>query len=77
MTEAQPSAADIPPCPHCGQPRELELQLMPNLLNELNVHDVAPGGTGIDYGVASLYVCPTSCVENDYVAEVVFAQESP
>mmetsp|Transcript_17857 Transcript_17857/g.24929 ORF Transcript_17857/g.24929 Transcript_17857/m.24929 type:complete len:525 (-) Transcript_17857:57-1631(-) len=49
----------IPKCRGCGREREFEFQVMPQLLNFL---DVDPSEKdAIDWGVIAVYTCPASC----------------
>uniref|UniRef100_A0A8C4NKF4 MYND-type domain-containing protein n=1 Tax=Eptatretus burgeri TaxID=7764 RepID=A0A8C4NKF4_EPTBU len=52
-----PSSDDIPPC-SCGAQRAFEFQIMPQLLNDLNVDKL---GASIDWGTLVVYTCSQSC----------------
>uniref|UniRef100_UPI00358FDA81 programmed cell death protein 2 isoform X3 n=1 Tax=Myxine glutinosa TaxID=7769 RepID=UPI00358FDA81 len=52
-----PSSHDIPPC-SCGAQRAFEFQIMPQLLNDLNVDKL---GASIDWGTLAVYTCSQSC----------------
>jgi len=56
---AQPEPQDIPPCPHCCQQRRFEFQVMPQLLNFLDLDAEDP--TAPDWGTIVVYTCPSSC----------------
>ncbi len=55
-----PSSSDIPPCSNCGGPRIFELQLMPQLLYFLGVHN-APESDSLDWATIAVYACASSC----------------
>lgn len=42
---------------------------MPNLLNELEL-------TTVEWGVVAIYVCPDSCLVDEFAEEVAFVQLS-
>lgn len=72
-----PSGDSIPPCQHCQGPRKFEFQVMPQLLNSLNVDPLdklAP-----DWGMIAVYSCAGSCSTQpadgcSYVEEYVWVQ---
>ncbi|CAB3221400.1 unnamed protein product [Arctia plantaginis] len=49
---------DIPNCQYCGGERQFELQMMPQLLNFI---DVGIELNSIDWGVLVVYTCKSSC----------------
>lgn len=63
------NSTDVPPCA-CGAARELEMQVLPTLLNEL-AEDV------LDWGVLNVYTCSQSCslANKDYQQEFVWRQD--
>ncbi|KAK7063218.1 Programmed cell death protein 2 [Halocaridina rubra] len=64
---------DIPPCPACGQPRQFEFQVMPQLLVHLKVDST---GKSIDWGTVLIYSCADSCDQDHlYVEELVYKQD--
>ncbi|XP_071526123.1 programmed cell death protein 2 [Panulirus ornatus] len=70
-TSNQPVA--MPHCPACGEPRQFEFQVMPQLLVHLKVDNP---GKSIDWGTILVYSCQDSCQQNKhYVEEVAFKQD--
>jgi hypothetical protein len=71
-----------PACSGCGSPMRLEMQLMPNLLNELRVNDDddAPMqnamNKAMDWGVVDVYMCPLLCSPDEYVSGYACVQPS-
>ncbi|GAX76516.1 hypothetical protein CEUSTIGMA_g3962.t1 [Chlamydomonas eustigma] len=57
--EGVPEASSIPPCPRCGGPRIFEFQVMPQLLNYLDIDPEDP--SGLDWGTIAVYSCKASC----------------
>eukprot|EP01083_Nonionella_stella_P267732 904582_1 len=58
----------------CGRERVFEMQLMPNLFNELKCSQL-PKGTVFDWTTMSIFVCPDSCGSpGSYYEEVIIAQ---
>lgn len=57
--EGIPPLESIPPCPHCNGPRKFEFQIMPQLLNilELDPSD----DNALDWGTIAIYSCASSC----------------
>nr|XP_046240241.1 programmed cell death protein 2 [Scatophagus argus] len=67
-----PSDQDIPPC-SCGAKRTFEFQVMPQLLNSLNVDST---GASIDWGTLAVYTCSASCHSDDqYCPEFIWKQD--
>jgi pre-rRNA-processing protein TSR4 len=78
----------IPVCTKCGAKRVFELQLMPTLLYlhdglKLQTTKIAAEsntqilvGSGVEYGVVSLFSCSKSCHSSDssYYKEFIFVQ---
>ncbi|ELR20373.1 MYND finger domain containing protein [Acanthamoeba castellanii str. Neff] len=59
----QPTADDVPPCPHCQTPRKFEFQVLPQLLHYLEVEKVEKEGIdkAINWGTVAVFSCPKSC----------------
>ena len=76
-----PGPKDIPDCEACGSSRIFEFQIMPQLLNRLNLDIVVQGNTGpsaesIDWGVLAIYTCSASCNESvSYKQEFMWKQD--
>nr|KAG5709794.1 hypothetical protein BaRGS_032618 [Batillaria attramentaria] len=69
------SAEDIPNCT-CGAPREFEFQVMPQLLNHLQVDSTTEAS--LDWGTVCVYTCRDSCsIGNKYSPEFVWKQDFP
>ncbi|KAJ3092128.1 Programmed cell death protein 2 [Quaeritorhiza haematococci] len=51
---------DVPVCPNCGKERTFEFQVMPQLLNHLNVDHFSP--SSLDWGSLLIFSCPNNCV---------------
>ncbi|XP_039604204.1 programmed cell death protein 2 isoform X1 [Polypterus senegalus] len=67
-----PSKVEIPNC-DCGAERVFEFQIMPQLLNHLNVDHI---GASIDWGTLVIYTCKDSCDQgNRYTAEFLWKQD--
>ncbi|XP_056134894.1 programmed cell death protein 2 isoform X3 [Lampris incognitus] len=72
LSQHIPSDQDVPPCT-CGAKRIFEFQVMPQLLNSLNVDST---GASIDWGTLSVYTCSVSCdCENCYYPEFIWKQD--
>ena len=68
------TGCDIPACPCCTQ-RQFEIQIMPQLLNHLDM-DEQTTSVGLDLGVLFIYTCQNSCsIGNDYVKEFLWNQD--
>ncbi|KAK3863573.1 hypothetical protein Pcinc_030669 [Petrolisthes cinctipes] len=64
---------EVPPCPHCGEPRQFEFQVMPQLLVHLKVDNM---GHSIDWGTVLIYSCQESCkATRPYVEEIAYKQD--
>lgn len=50
---------DLPPCIYCGEHRNFEFQIMPQLLSYLNLDNVA--NDALDYGTILVYSCSRNC----------------
>ncbi|XP_037076921.1 programmed cell death protein 2-like [Pollicipes pollicipes] len=70
-----PAAADVPAC-RCGAARQFEFQVLPQLLNHLDLDET---GDSVDWGTLAVYTCSDSCQppagEPAYAAEVVWKQQ--
>lgn len=58
--------ASIPPCPRCGGPQSMELQVMPTVLFFLRTAKVAAAagsdnGDGTDFATVTVYACAQGC----------------
>ncbi|KAG0303547.1 Programmed cell death protein 2, partial [Dissophora globulifera] len=69
-----PKAEDIPPCPHCGQERTFEFQILPQLLNYMAIDHSA--SDALDFGTVLVYSCKDNCHVEDkhYQHEVALVQ---
>ncbi|KAH1021556.1 hypothetical protein HUJ04_011055 [Dendroctonus ponderosae] len=66
-----PLPSNIPNCEYCGQTRQFEFQIMPQLLYEL--HELV-----LDWGILLIFTCKDSCIGdsiNSYKKEFVFRQD--
>lgn len=71
----KPTADDIKPCPHCNSPRTFEFQIMPQLINHLQIDDTQ--ADSIDWGTLLIYSCPKSCSiqgKRTYADEILIRQ---
>lgn len=70
-----PAAGDVPAC-RCGAPRHFEFQILPQLLNHLDLDEM---GDSVDWGTLAVYTCSANCsptADGDaYVAEFVWKQQ--
>ncbi|KFV44093.1 Programmed cell death protein 2, partial [Gavia stellata] len=67
-----PEEKDIPNC-LCGAKRIFEFQIMPQLLNHLQVDSL---GESVDWGTLVVYTCADSCGEgNEYLEEFIWKQD--
>ncbi|KAJ3162130.1 Programmed cell death protein 2 [Geranomyces michiganensis] len=67
--------SEIPSCPHCNGPRVFEFQVMPQLLNVLEINHYA--ADALDWGTVAVYSCISNCQPSDeraYVEEFVWRQ---
>ncbi|NXG24386.1 PDCD2 protein, partial [Grallaria varia] len=70
--ENRPEEKDIPNC-SCGAKRIFEFQIMPQLLNHLQVDSL---GESIDWGTLVVYTCADNCGgENEYLEEFIWKQD--
>jgi len=49
----------VPPCPRCGSPRRFEFQVLPTLVNHLDVDSEL--NSAVDFGSIAVYTCAKSC----------------
>ncbi|KAM9608657.1 programmed cell death protein 2 isoform 1-T1 [Morphnus guianensis] len=71
-SENIPDEKDIPNC-SCGAKRIFEFQIMPQLLNHLQVDSL---GESIDWGTLVVYTCADNCGEgNEYLEEFIWKQD--
>ncbi|KAJ1860302.1 hypothetical protein LPJ73_001428 [Coemansia sp. RSA 2703] len=71
----RPAPGDVPACERCGAAREFELQVMPQMLNNLALD--ATDALSIDWGTLLVYTCARSCdidAADGYALEVVWRQ---
>ncbi|KFP07471.1 Programmed cell death protein 2, partial [Calypte anna] len=67
-----PEEKDIPNC-SCGAKRIFEFQIMPQLLNHLQVDSL---GESIDWGTLVVFTCADSCGEGkEYLEEFIWKQD--
>ncbi|NWS98589.1 PDCD2 protein, partial [Mionectes macconnelli] len=70
--ENRPEEKDIPNC-LCGAKRIFEFQIMPQLLNHLQVDSL---GESIDWGTLVVYTCADNCGgANQYLEEFIWKQD--
>ncbi|XP_053829508.1 programmed cell death protein 2 isoform X2 [Vidua macroura] len=70
--ENRPEEKDIPNC-ICGAKRIFEFQIMPQLLNHLQVDSL---GESIDWGTLVVYTCAESCSGgSEYLEEFIWKQD--
>lgn len=70
--EGKPSDGDIPVC-DCGSERVFEFQVMPQLLNYLQVDCIEES---VDWGTLAIYTCSQSCGDGSaYVTEFLWRQD--
>ncbi|KAF0288279.1 Programmed cell death protein 2 [Amphibalanus amphitrite] len=71
----QPAETDIPDC-SCGAKRHFEFQILPQLLNHLDLDEM---GDSVDWGTLAVYTCSESCEaadpERPYREEFVWKQQ--
>jgi len=72
-TEHQANPEDIPYC-SCGAKRLYEFQILPQLLNYLNLDSI--NGKSIDFGTLAVYTCADNCpASTKYSAEFIWKQD--
>ncbi|KAL3081283.1 hypothetical protein niasHT_039760 [Heterodera trifolii] len=62
----------VPACERCGEPRQFEMQLMPNLVALMELDSV---GQSVDWATLLVYTCGDSCPGEEYAREFVFKQD--
>lgn len=72
---------EIPECENCGTPRKFEFQIMPNLLNKIQLNSK---NDSLDFGTLLVFSCPRSCTKNEpneanpldyYMPEYIYNQK--
>jgi pre-rRNA-processing protein TSR4 len=65
---------ELKDCPHCGSKCTFEFQIMPQLLNYLNIDDKDPNS--LDWGTVAVYTCNANCQPKDkhYMEGFVYHQ---
>ncbi|KZC07423.1 PREDICTED: programmed cell death protein 2 [Dufourea novaeangliae] len=64
---------EVPKCSECNEERQFEFQIMPQLLNFLNLKNAYEC---IDWGILAVFTCINSCTpKNGYVTEYVWKQD--
>ncbi|XP_038210708.1 programmed cell death protein 2-like [Zerene cesonia] len=70
---AQADNIDIPKCSYCNEPRQFEFQIMPQLLNFINIGIEI---NSIDWGILAIYTCNKSCNKGPaYKEEMLIKQD--
>ncbi|EZA47660.1 hypothetical protein DMN91_012568 [Ooceraea biroi] len=65
--------ADVPKCLECNGDRQFEFQIMPQLLNFLDLKDTV---NCLDWGILAILTCKKSCTPNGkYIREYVWKQD--
>lgn len=73
ITSNNDSLVHIPKCEYCNGERQFEFQIMPQLLNFL---DVGVELNSIDWGVLAIYTCKASCNKGSaYMLEYMIKQD--
>ena len=49
----------VPPCARCGAPRRFEFQILPQIINHLDVDSEL--ASAVDFGSIAVYTCGASC----------------
>nr|SVE70285.1 EOG090X0266 [Daphnia similis]SVE70909.1 EOG090X0266 [Daphnia similis] len=64
----------IPNCEYCGSERRFEFQIMPQVLNYLQLDNISEGG--VDWGTLLIYVCKNNCDSSpSYKNEFLWKQD--
>ena len=72
--EGKLSGKEFPKCRSCGGDTDVEFQIMPGLLAQMD-SDVG-GKEELDWGVLNVLTCKNSCKENGgYIEEYLWRQE--
>ncbi|XP_039256940.2 programmed cell death protein 2-like [Styela clava] len=66
----------VPKCENCGSVRQFEFQIMPQLLNHLNLESSLDGPC-IDWGILAIYTCSNDCVSESisYIPDYIHKQD--
>ncbi|KAG6451816.1 hypothetical protein O3G_MSEX007355 [Manduca sexta] len=73
ITSNEGSVIHVPKCQYCNEDRQFEFQIMPQLLNFI---DVGIDFNSIDWGVLAVYTCRASCNEGPaYKQEFMIKQD--
>ena len=60
VTRAPPrDDTTVPPCKRCSAPRAFEFQVLPQIINHLNVDSEL--ASAVDFGTMAVYTCSKSC----------------
>jgi len=60
VTRAPPrDEKTVPPCPRCAAPRAFEFQVLPQVINHLDVDSEL--ASAVDFGTMAVYTCSKSC----------------
>ena len=60
VTRAPPrDEKSVPPCPRCSAPRAFEFQVLPQIINHLDVDSEL--ASAVDFGTMAVYTCSKSC----------------
>ena len=49
----------VPPCKRCGAPRRFEFQILPQIINHLDIDSEL--ASAVDFGSIAVYTCSASC----------------
>lgn len=71
-SENRPSEKEIPNC-DCGAARHFEFQIMPQLINYLEIEE--KGDEGLDWGTLLVYSCSKNCNMKMYNKEFIWRQD--
>ena len=64
---------DYPKCRACGEETDVEFQIMPGLLAQMD-SDVG-GKEELDWGVLNVLTCTSNCGKGGYIEEYLWRQE--
>ena len=68
VTRAPPrDEKTVPPCPRCAAPRAFEFQVLPQVINHLDVDSEL--ASAVDFGTMAVYTCSKSCSPPEEGAE--------
>lgn len=71
--DQRPSLQQIGCCSNCRQPRTFEFQVMPQILNHLQLDHL--DSNTLDFGVIAIYTCPNDCnISENFLEEGFFVQ---